>query len=344
MPYNPIDCNVPDCRGPCPPIWKTGGGAARNSPSRPSRVWRRDTHVTIEWHRNNHEGGFYRRSLVPVKHMNDYKWHEKTAFEWGCFTQNRYYCGKKSACGTDKEHFAYRNSMRVPSVFPDGDYVFAMVWFGGIHWRRNRGFFSDYWTCAFVRIEGGALKEAHTPTFNAGKNHRANVPKGKCAATSNWVGQCGGYPCKRNPVWASEPGAFEAGKTPANVYQADISHALGKRPVAYSRPKGKKVRKVKKKAQSAAVILSKRKHDWRTRQRRKEDARKREHQKYWKEVQRRRSVQLERNQEKNGKRKAPPKPPKPTGAWGPRGSMLWWEKRNQFWKWRNYCDRYAWMC
>eukprot|EP00171_Calliarthron_tuberculosum_P009507 IDg9507t1 len=116
MPYNPIDCNAPDCRGPCPPIWKTGGGAARNSAATPSRTWRRNTHVTIEWHRNNHEGGFYRRSLVPVRHMNDYKWHKKAAFEWGCFTQNRYYCGHKPACGTDKEQYAYRNSMRVPSV------------------------------------------------------------------------------------------------------------------------------------------------------------------------------------------------------------------------------------
>ncbi len=115
-PYNPIDCNLPDCPGPCPPVWKAHS-------RRPVATWKRGQWVRISWNRNNHEGGFYKRALVPVKYMHNRYWHKKTSFEWGCWAQNRYMCGRKRSCGTDRRGFAYRNFMQVPTVFPDGDYV-----------------------------------------------------------------------------------------------------------------------------------------------------------------------------------------------------------------------------
>lgn len=220
-PYNPIDCNRPECSGPCPPIWRSGRAKARNNPSNPSATWQRGQKVNIEWHRNNHEGGYFRRSLVPVKHMFDPAWHKKTAFEWGCWNQNRYQCGKNPECGTDKKGFAYRNEMTVPTVFPDGDYVFSMLWFGGLHWRRNKALFSDYYTCAYVRIRGGQLSRSHRPSFIRGKNHR-KVKPGTCASTSSFAGECGGVPCDKNDVMEDVPGIFRNGRTPPQVLLGDL--------------------------------------------------------------------------------------------------------------------------
>lgn len=219
-PYNPIDCNPPQCRGPCPPIWSRGKARARNSPSNPSAVWRRGQEVTIDWHRNNHEGGFYRRTLVPVKYMNSKAWHKKMAFDWGCWEQGRFMCGKSAPCGTDKKGFAYRNKMRVPNVYPDGDYVFGMVWYGGVHFRRKRGFFSDYYTCSYVRIKGGALAASHTPTYTPGRSHR-RVPAGQCLTSKLNIGQCGGEECT-GPTFNAVPGVFSNGKTPPKVLLKDL--------------------------------------------------------------------------------------------------------------------------
>ena len=222
MPYNRIDCNKPDCHGPCPLLWLTGNSKARNSPDTPSAVWRRGEKVQIEWHRNNHEGGFYRRSLVPVKLMYSEYWHAKTAFNYGCFAQNMYKCGNSPECGSDKNAFAYRNVMHVPEVFPDGDYVFAMVWYGGLHWKRRRSQFSDYHTCAFVQIKGGPQIDAYRPTFTAGLHHRSDVARGKCATTSHFVGECGGLPCKHSPVVQTVPAHFRNDSKPNVLRFKDI--------------------------------------------------------------------------------------------------------------------------
>jgi len=202
QPYNRIDCNAPRCRGPCPPIWRSGRSRARNSPQRPAAVWRRGDVKEISWHRNNHEGGFVRMSLVPVKYMNNHLWHKKTAFAYSCFATNKYYCGKNKRCGTDQRGHAFRTWVRIPQILPDGDYVFSHTWAGGLHWRRRRAFFSDYYTCSFIRIRGGPVKQRYQPTFNAGRSrHRyVNRKGGVCASTSRYVGECGGMECLKNPV------------------------------------------------------------------------------------------------------------------------------------------------
>lgn len=86
IPYNPTECHLQsNCKGgPCEPSTQCPGPCPLDKskvPSKPSAVWSRGQEVTIEWHKNNHRGGFYRRSLVPVKHVMDKSWHEKTAFE-----------------------------------------------------------------------------------------------------------------------------------------------------------------------------------------------------------------------------------------------------------------------
>jgi len=219
QPYNRIDCNAPRCRGPCPPIWRSGRSRARNSPQRPAAVWRRGDVKEISWHRNNHEGGFVRMSLVPVKYMNNHLWHKKTAFAYSCFATNKYYCGKNKRCGTDQRGHAFRTWVRIPQILPDGDYVFSHTWAGGLHWRRRRAFFSDYYTCSFIRIRGGPVKQRYQPTFNAGRSrHRyVNRKGGVCASTSRYVGECGGMECLKNPVRYTKPGPFRGGGKPPPI-------------------------------------------------------------------------------------------------------------------------------
>eukprot|EP00171_Calliarthron_tuberculosum_P009348 IDg9348t1 len=196
-PWNPIDCNPPECQTPCPPIWSHGKSRARNTPDTPSATWKRGSFQKIVWHRNNHEGGYFRRSLVPVKHMWSHRWHQKTAFEWGCFSQGLFKCGYSPECGTDKNGYAYSSYVRIPEVYPDGVYVFAQAWFGGLHYKRKRAFFSDYYSCAYVHIKGGRLIPRYKPTFWAGKQYRSGL-NGKCASTSAYLGQCKGEPCHAN--------------------------------------------------------------------------------------------------------------------------------------------------
>lgn len=133
LPYSTYACkgDTTWCKTPCPPLSRNGQAPARNSPQDPAATWKRGDTVQITWHKNNHRGGFYRRSLVPVKHMFDHAWHKKTAFDFGCWAQGTFNCGKDTPlCGGDKKGRAYRNSIKIPSVFPDGDYVFAQVWYG----------------------------------------------------------------------------------------------------------------------------------------------------------------------------------------------------------------------
>lgn len=131
LPYSTISCKASEswCKGACPPLWKSVQSKF-DSPDKPAATWRRGESVEIVWHKNNHIGGFYRRALVPVKYMMDRAWHQKTAFEWGCWSQGTFQCGKSAKCGGDKKGRAYKNMMTVPTVFPDGDYVFAQVWYG----------------------------------------------------------------------------------------------------------------------------------------------------------------------------------------------------------------------
>lgn len=216
QPYNKIDCNPPECPGPCPPIWRTGSARARNSPQHPAAVWSRGDVKEISWHRNNHEGGFVRMSLVPVAYMNNRWWHLKTAFAYACFATNKFICGKGKHCGSDRGGRGFRTWITVPQVIPDGDYVFAQVWAGGLHWRRRRAFFADYYTCSFIRIRGGPVKNTHQPTFNSGKSrHRyVNRKGGVCASTSTYVGECGGMECLKNRVMYKKPGPFRFGRKP----------------------------------------------------------------------------------------------------------------------------------
>ncbi len=148
--------------------------------------------------------------------------------EWGCWAQGMWDCGFDPTCGTDKSGRSYRNRMTVPRVFPDGDYVFAQAWYGGLHWQRERGFFPDYRTCAFVRIEGGEFWGKYDPKFVAGTSHLGaqTVPPGKCVSAASYLGQCKGLGCSRKKPYTGLPWIFEEGRKPPTLFLRDFNRSV----------------------------------------------------------------------------------------------------------------------
>ncbi len=199
--------------------------------------------VNIVYHKNNHVGGFYRRSLVPVRHMFDHSWHARTAFEWGCWSQGQFFCknGFPSnpssrgsvrlralrECGTDSLGRAYSSAMTVPNVFPDGDYVFSQLWFGGVRTlpkSLRKIMFTDFHTCAFVKIRGGQpLVSEYTPKFHTGYRPKySKKPANKCWTFGVKAKQCGGHSCRNAKHTWAVPKVFESGMNPPNVKLMDL--------------------------------------------------------------------------------------------------------------------------
>lgn len=120
------------CKGACPPVTSS----ARSTIDTPVATWQRGQTVEIIWHKNNHWDGFYRRSLVPISSnedpkMFDEEWHKRTAFDHGCWTQGEFQSGQNDVCGADQRGRSYKNSITIPSIYPDGDYIFGQLWYGG---------------------------------------------------------------------------------------------------------------------------------------------------------------------------------------------------------------------
>lgn len=193
----------------------------RQGQRRIAETWKRGQNVEIIWHKNNHNGGFYRRSLVPVQHMYSHEWHRKTAFEWGCWSQGTFKCGQNAVCGADGKGLAYKNYATVPDSIPDGVYAFAQVWYGGVDWTLKIAKYSDYYACSFVRIKGGKpLRSSYTAKFKPSPVKRKGVPLGQCRTGAIRALQCRGGECIKNKVIFSIPQEFQRGRKPAVPYSA----------------------------------------------------------------------------------------------------------------------------
>ena len=223
LPYWKRSCkpNFSNCRRKgqqaCPPLFR-GRGRKYSKPSDPAAVWSRGQKVEIVWHKNNHVGGFYRRSIVPVKHMMDPEWHEKSAFQWGCWSKSVFPCHKSNRpkCGKDKTNTAYKDSMIVPKVIPDGDYIFSQVWYGGLQLEKKHQRHKDNFSCSFIRIAGGPEADFHDKKFSSETSMR-NIAKGTCATGSTRPMECGGTGCLRKPIRFAVPEEFQNNRTPAPI-------------------------------------------------------------------------------------------------------------------------------
>lgn len=193
-----------NCPGPCPTKKKR----------RNYRVvtYRRGQRTPIEYLRNNHKGGFLRLSLVPVHQKMSHAVHARNAFRWSCWSHGRIGCGSGS-CGTDRTRSRYRQFMTIPDVFPDGEYVLGYAWYGGSFQQ------GDYYSCARVRVKGGApLRQSYTAILEHARN-------GKCDSTANKLGICRREPCRGRRRTPMKPAEFNG--SPPKILSSKIDARMG---------------------------------------------------------------------------------------------------------------------
>lgn len=201
------DCAGNECNNACPPILNRADMA--NTPQNPAAEWRRGQRVRICYARNNHHGGIARFSLVPVNVMSSRRAHDVLTLFHTCWDAGMENCRLlKEPCGTDRS-FAFCRSFVVPDVFPDGDYVLGHVWYGGLHFSRDRGHFPDFYSCSFVRVRGGVNRKCwprFKKFFEPGTGRK--VRWGKCHTSSTKVGECDRVGCKSKRSFYAVPDGF----------------------------------------------------------------------------------------------------------------------------------------
>lgn len=136
--------------------------------------------------------------------------------------------------GADKPTAYYASTVTIPDVIPDGKYVMGWIWYGGTggpvsndpyteepYWK---GFFGDYWSCAFVEISGGApLASSYTPVF---VNDMSKFSEEGCMSANDSPGVCIREPCVVEGTYM-KPKPFKNDNvpddlTPANFGGSDI--------------------------------------------------------------------------------------------------------------------------
>lgn len=222
--YKANSCVGAECYQACPSIWNSG---MKNSRAKPAKRWQRGQRVVIRWVRNNHRGGMFRVSIVPVEKMMSKEWHAKFALSYGCWDTGVHRCSGE-ACGTDSDHEAFSRSITVPAVFPDGDYVVGHVWYGGLDYTKQKGDFPDYYSCSFVRIEGGDTEvEEFQPYFEGWVTSDKSGTE-LCRTAADTTRQCQRQECNTRSFYAvARP--FKNGAKPDPIRKREIMEYTGNR-------------------------------------------------------------------------------------------------------------------
>lgn len=226
--YTTFTCDNNDCGLACP---QYDPAYANNTPTSPEAVWSRGQRVNVTWARNNHHGGFIAFMLVPMNPslstLQDTALHDALAFNHGCWEQGNFACAEGVFCGSSTN--ALSRIITVPSVYPDGIYVFAIVWYGGLHFERRYGYFPDYRSCAFIRIQGGySTVRKFNPFFDPGRNTR-KVQGDWCEAAADAPGVCPYTGCRgpEYPMFTGKPRVFANGAQPPPIYRSYLESLLG---------------------------------------------------------------------------------------------------------------------
>lgn len=228
-PTRRLDCRVGNrrdrpCPGPCPPL-DTYGEPTGYTASNPAVTWRRGEQRTVTWHRNNHgdgESGFVRLSMVPVNQVMNKNAHKRFTIQISCWSAGLHWCSSRNIheCGNDSEGKAYQVRITVPTSYPDGVYVFGWAWYGGGD-HRGKSFFGDYYSCSFIRINGGDGPTAvWKPVFVPGANQKRTDA---CMSAANRVGVCPREPCHVGPVKPMYPTDL-----PSAIYRKDLDNGEGR--------------------------------------------------------------------------------------------------------------------
>lgn len=117
------------------------------------------------------------------------------------------------------------SAILIPRTFLlDGDYAFAMSWWGGLHWKRKFPNHSDFFACSFVRIKGGLpLKNVHKATWSGPdkKCHTGSTRPLQCGGESCGI-KCGLEKCPLNSTFYSVPDDFKNGAVP-KIFLSNIT-------------------------------------------------------------------------------------------------------------------------
>lgn len=218
--YSTFNCDSLECGLACPPYFPD---SANNTPSSPEATWSRGQRVNVTWARNNHHGGFISFMLVPMDSslstLMDTALHDSLAFNHGCWEQGNFICAPGHFCGSSTSGRAFSRIVNVPSVYPDGIYIFSIVWYGGLHFERKYGHFPDYRSCAFIRIQGGnPTVKKFQPFFDPGKNER-KVQGDWCESAAAAPGVCPYTGCRgpQYPMFTGKPLIFANGARPPPI-------------------------------------------------------------------------------------------------------------------------------
>lgn len=212
-----------NCTGPCP----------TREPREYYKITRlrRGRGLPVVYYRNNHKGGFLRLSLVPIDQAMNHTAHRVNAFRTSCWSHGRVWCGR-GVCGNDRRRSRYKQAIKVPPVFPDGEYVLGFVWYGGGYQQ------GDYYSCARVRVHGGVrLARTYRPVLTR------TDKQGRCLSSASAIGECAAEPCTRKQ-YLRTPAEWADGRRPRLIHAAAINASLGPHPgdpVAEARPRGKRV-------------------------------------------------------------------------------------------------------
>lgn len=226
---------VMNCKGPCDLRAMNLGYVNHGSTSNPAAVYARGQRARLKYQRNNHgPGGFVRITLVRPEDMMDKSAHERNAFHYSCWgarpvasspqdiQRDRY---GFSVNGNDgAEHYFrksfYETFVTIPPTVPDGDYLLGWVWFGGtgskitsdgVQQPSPYGYFGDYWSCSYVRVQGGVpLQSSYTPVF---LNDMKQFSVQGCMSANDSPGVCVYEPCSVTGKYQL-PRAFKAGSPP----------------------------------------------------------------------------------------------------------------------------------
>lgn len=189
-----------------------------NSVLNPAATFQRGQKTTIKYQRNNHgPGGFIRLTLVRPEHMMNKNKHAANAFYYTCWGANPVVAAPDelhrddygfTLIGSDGEEHDYKQGyyqteIEIPKCVPDGDYVLGWAWYGGMSTPvkgnvqqepSSYGYFGDYWSCSFVRIQGGSpISSSCQPVF---KNDMSAYSSAGCMSSVDEPGPCTYEPCK----------------------------------------------------------------------------------------------------------------------------------------------------
>lgn len=208
---------VENCQGPCDLRAIVSGRANYDSPEKPAAVYSRGQNATVKYERNSHgPGGFIRLTIVPVEEMMDKAAHARNAFHYSCWGANPVIAEPEeieideygfNIIGTDGKYHNftkgyYAVNITIPPCIPDGNYVLGWVYYGGTGTVMSGnepqaaslfGYFGDYWSCSYIRVEGGVDVAAEcAPVF---VNDQAQFFADGCASAHDAPGGCSLEPC-----------------------------------------------------------------------------------------------------------------------------------------------------